>query len=51
MERKWNKKKTELIVLVAALGLLVFEVVPVSAAPVVEVIYEEPSRSYIRRTR
>ena len=42
MERKWNKKKTELIVLVAALGLLVFEVAPVSAAPVVEVIYEEP---------
>lgn len=44
IERKWNKtkrSKTELIVLVAALLLLVFGIVPVSVAIVVEVIYED----------
>ena len=42
MERKWNQKNTDLIMVVAVLGLLALGVVPVSAASVVEVIYEEP---------
>lgn len=43
MERQWNKKKTELIVLVAAVGLLVFGIAPVvPAAPEVTILYEAP---------